>query len=76
MPVAVTIGADPAIIYSATAPMPRGIDEMLLAGFIRKRPVTMAKCLTVDMEVPAEAEFVLEGYVSYYRHNPSKKSCI
>ncbi|MDO9567391.1 MAG: menaquinone biosynthesis decarboxylase [Candidatus Desulfaltia sp.] len=63
MPVAVAIGADPAIIYSATAPMPRGIDEMLLAGFIRKNPVTMAKCLTVDMEVPAEAEFVLEGYV-------------
>ena len=64
MPVAVAIGADPAIIYSATAPMPRGIDEMLLAGFIRKKPVTMAKCLTVDMEVPAEAEFVLEGYVN------------
>ncbi|MDI6688678.1 MAG: menaquinone biosynthesis decarboxylase [Desulfobacterales bacterium] len=63
MPVAVAIGADPAIIYSATAPMPRGIDEMLLAGFIRKNPVSMAKCLTVDMEVPAEAEFVLEGYV-------------
>jgi len=63
MPVAVAIGADPAIIYSATAPMPRGIDEMLLAGFIRKKPVTMAKCLTIDMEVPAEAEFVLEGYV-------------
>jgi 4-hydroxy-3-polyprenylbenzoate decarboxylase len=63
MPVAVAIGADPATIYSATAPMPRGIDEMMLAGFIRKKPVRMAKCLTVDLEVPAEAEFVLEGYV-------------
>ncbi|MBW1720812.1 MAG: menaquinone biosynthesis decarboxylase [Deltaproteobacteria bacterium] len=63
MPVAVAIGADPATIYAATAPMPRNGDEMLLAGFIRQRPVTMAKCLTVDMEVPAEAEFVLEGYV-------------
>ncbi len=63
MPVAVAIGADPATVYSATAPMPRGIDEMMLAGFIRKKPVRMAKCLTVDMEVPAEAEFVLEGYV-------------
>ncbi len=63
MPVAVAIGGDPATIYSATAPLPRNIDEMILAGFIRNRPVRMAKCLTVDMEVPAEAEFVLEGYV-------------
>ncbi len=64
MPVAVAIGADPAAIYSATAPLPRGVDEMLLAGFIRKKPVILAKCLTVDLEVPAEAEFVLEGYVN------------
>ncbi|MFZ7125008.1 MAG: menaquinone biosynthesis decarboxylase [Desulfobacterales bacterium] len=63
MPVAVAIGADPATIYSATAPLPRNVDEMILAGFLRDRPVRMAKCLTVDMEVPAEAEFVLEGYV-------------
>ena len=63
MPVAVAIGADPATIYSATAPMPRGIDEMLLAGFIRKKPVKMVKCITIDLEVPMEAEFVLEGYV-------------
>ncbi len=63
MPVAVAIGADPATTYAATAPLPRGIDEMLLAGFIRKKPVIMAKCITVDLEVPAEAEFVLEGYV-------------
>ena len=63
MPVAVAIGADPATIYAATAPMPRNVDELILAGFIRNRPVSMAKCLTIDMEVPAEAEFVLEGYV-------------
>ncbi len=64
MPVAAAIGADPATTYAATAPMPRGVDEMLLAGFLRKKPVRMAKCLTIDMEVPAEAEFVLEGYVN------------
>jgi 4-hydroxy-3-polyprenylbenzoate decarboxylase len=63
MPVAVAIGTDPAVTYAATAPLPRGIDEMILAGFIRKRPVRMARCVTVDLEVPAEAEFVLEGYV-------------
>ena len=64
MPVSVAIGADPATTYAATAPMPRGVDEMLLAGFIRKKPVTMAKCVTNDLTVPAEAEFVLEGYVT------------
>ncbi|MFH1137126.1 MAG: menaquinone biosynthesis decarboxylase [Pseudomonadota bacterium] len=63
MPVAVAIGADPAVIYAATAPLPRDVDELLLAGFLRQKPVTMTKCLTVDLEVPAEAEFVLEGYV-------------
>lgn len=63
MPVAVAIGADPAAIYAATAPMPRNVDEMILAGFIRNAPVAMTRCLTCDLEVPAEAEFVLEGYV-------------
>jgi 4-hydroxy-3-polyprenylbenzoate decarboxylase len=63
MPVAVAIGADPATVYAATAPMPRGMDEMVLAGFIRNKPVRLTRCLTVDLEVPAEAEFVLEGYV-------------
>ena len=63
MPVSVAIGADPATTYAATAPMPRGVDEMLLAGFIRKKPVLMAPCVTNDLTVPAEAEFVLEGYV-------------
>lgn len=63
MEVAVAIGADPSVIYSATAPLPRGIDEILLAGFLRKKGVRMVKCKTVDLEVPADAEFVLEGYV-------------
>lgn len=63
MEVAVAIGTDPAVTYSATAPLPRGIDEMLLAGFIRRAPVRMTKCVTVDIEVPAEAEFIIEGYV-------------
>jgi 4-hydroxy-3-polyprenylbenzoate decarboxylase len=63
MPVSVAIGADPATIYAATAPMPRGIDEILLAGFIRQKPVVMTRCITNDLRVPAEAEFVLEGYV-------------
>ncbi len=63
MPVAVAIGTDPATTYAATAPLPRGIDEILLSGFIRRKPVPMVRCLTVDLEVPAESEFVLEGHV-------------
>lgn len=61
--VAVSLGADPAVTFSATAPVPDGIDEMLLAGFIRKKPVELVKCLTVDLEVPANSEIVIEGYV-------------
>lgn len=61
--VAVAIGADPAVMYSSTAPLPEGIDEMLFAGFLRKSPVELVKCETVDLEVPANAEIVLEGYV-------------
>jgi len=61
--VAVALGADPTVIYAATAPMPKGLDEFLLAGFIRKQPVELVKCETVDIEVPAHAEIVLEGYV-------------
>ncbi len=63
MPVAVAIGADPATLYAGSAPLPGGVDEMLLAGFLRGKSVPMVKCLTVDLTVPAEAEFVLEGYV-------------
>jgi 4-hydroxy-3-polyprenylbenzoate decarboxylase len=63
MEVAVALGGDPAITYAATAPMPADVDEMLFAGFLRKKPVEMVKCRTIDMEVPADAEIVLEGYV-------------
>ncbi len=61
--VAVAIGTDPVVTYCATAPLPPGMDELLLAGFIRGRGVEMAPCLTVDLRVPASAEIVLEGYV-------------
>jgi len=61
--VAVALGCDPAITYAATAPVPPGIDEMIFAGFLRKKPVQLVKCKTVDIEVPADAEIVLEGYV-------------
>jgi 4-hydroxy-3-polyprenylbenzoate decarboxylase len=63
MPVAVTIGGDPAYAFAATAPLPDGLDEILFAGFIRKKPVELVKCMTNDLEVPADVDFVLEGYV-------------
>lgn len=63
VPVAVVIGTDPATTYSATAPLPPHLDEMIFAGFLRGRSVEMVKCRTVDLEVPASAEIVLEGYV-------------
>lgn len=61
--VAVAFGCDPAITYSAVAPVPSGIDEMIFAGFLRKKPVKLVKCKTVDLEVPADAEIILEGYI-------------
>lgn len=61
--VAVALGGDPAFTYAATAPLPDMIDEMVFAGFLRKKPVELVRCKTVDLEVPADAEFVLEGYV-------------
>ncbi len=60
--VAIALGPDPATIYAATAPLPDELDEMLVAGFIRKKPVEMVKCKTVDLEVPANSQIVLEGY--------------
>ena len=63
MELAVVIGTDPVVTYSATAPLPYGVDELLFAGMIRKRGVELVKCKTIDMEVPATAEIVLEGYV-------------
>jgi len=61
--VAVAIGPDPALAYAATAPMPEGLDELLLAGFLRRERVDLVKAVTVDLEVPANAQIVLEGYV-------------
>ncbi|SHO52850.1 menaquinone biosynthesis decarboxylase [Anaerocolumna xylanovorans] len=63
MPVSVALGCDPAITYASTAPMPPMLDEMMLAGWLRKSRVRMVKCITNDIYVPANAEFVLEGYV-------------
>jgi len=61
--VAVALGGDPATIFSAVLPLPPDLDEMLLAGFLRGEAVEMVRCETVDLEVPAQAEIVLEGYV-------------
>ncbi len=63
MPVAIALGGDPATIYAASAPLPEGIDEYLFAGFLRKQPVELVKAKTVDLEVPAHAEIIIEGYV-------------
>lgn len=64
MPVAVAIGGDPAYTYAATAPLPDNIDEYILAGFFRKKRVKLVKCITVDIEVPYDADFIIEGYVN------------
>jgi 4-hydroxy-3-polyprenylbenzoate decarboxylase len=63
MPVVIAIGADPASMYSASAPLPPTVDEFLFAGFLRRKPVQLAKALTCDLDVPADADFVLEGYI-------------
>jgi 4-hydroxy-3-polyprenylbenzoate decarboxylase len=63
MPVAVCLGGDPAYTFAATAPLPDGLDEILFAGFIRKKSVELVPCKTIDLEVPADVDFVLEGYV-------------
>ncbi len=63
MPVAITIGGDPAYAFAATAPLPDGLDELLFAGFIRKKPVDLAPCISVPLEVPADVDFVIEGFV-------------
>src|SRR6185503_5565627 len=63
MPVAVFLGGDPVFTFCATAPLPDGLDEFLLAGYLRKQSVDLVRCETNDLEVPAEADIVLEGYV-------------
>lgn len=63
MPVCIVVGADPPSIYSASAPLPPTVDEFLFAGFLRKEPVSLVRAITCDLEVPAEADFVFEGYI-------------
>lgn len=63
MPVAVAIGGDPVYSYAATAPLPDNVDEYMLAGFLRKKKVELVKCLTQDIEVPSDADIIIEGYV-------------
>jgi len=63
MPVAVALGGDPVYTYAATAPLPENVDEYMLAGFLRKKKVELIKCITQDIEVPADADFIIEGYV-------------
>ncbi len=64
MDVAVVIGTDPALTFSAIVPAPPDVEEYIIAGFLRQKPVELVKCETIDLEVPADAEIVLEGYVS------------
>ena len=63
IPVAVALGLDPVTTYSASAPLPKHVDELMLAGFLRGEPVEVVQAKTVDLEVPANAEIVLEGYI-------------
>ncbi|MDB5028915.1 MAG: 3-octaprenyl-4hydroxybenzoate decarboxylase [Candidatus Eremiobacteraeota bacterium] len=63
IPVAIAIGGDPALTYAATAPLPPIVDELAFAGFLRGAPVRIAKALTVDLDVPADADFIIEGWV-------------
>ncbi|MGD1086187.1 MAG: UbiD family decarboxylase [Verrucomicrobiota bacterium] len=63
MPVSVFLGGDPVFTFAATAPLPDGLDEFLLAGYLRKKSVQLVQCVTNNLEVPADADFVLEGFV-------------
>jgi 4-hydroxy-3-polyprenylbenzoate decarboxylase len=63
MPVCIVVGADPASVYSASAPLPPTVDEFIFAGFLRRSPVTLTKAVSCDLEVPADAELVIEGYI-------------
>jgi 4-hydroxy-3-polyprenylbenzoate decarboxylase len=63
MPVCIVVGADPASVYSASAPLPPAVDEFLFAGFLRREGVRLTKAVTCDLEVPSDAELVIEGYI-------------
>ncbi|HBY01007.1 MAG TPA: menaquinone biosynthesis decarboxylase, partial [Rikenellaceae bacterium] len=62
-PVVVALGGDPVYSYAATAPLPDGIDEYMLAGFLRKKAVSLTDCITQPLQVPADCDFIIEGYV-------------
>src|SRR6476469_1431070 len=61
MPVAVTLGGDPVYTFAATAPLPDGLDELLFAGFLRRKSIELIRCKTIDLEEPADVDFILEG---------------
>ncbi|MGM0464269.1 MAG: menaquinone biosynthesis decarboxylase [Bacteroidota bacterium] len=63
MPVSVVLGGDPVYTYAATAPLPQGVDEYILAGFLRKKRVKMVKCISNELWVPEDADIVIEGYI-------------
>ena len=63
MPVTIFLGGDPMYTFAATAPLPDGLDEFLLAGYLRRKSIDLVKCETNDLEVPANADFVIEGYI-------------
>jgi 4-hydroxy-3-polyprenylbenzoate decarboxylase len=63
MEVAIALGGDPILTYAATSPLPPGLDELMFAGFLRQKKVRLVTCKTVDLEVPADADIVLEGYL-------------
>ncbi len=63
MPVVIAVGADPASLYAASAPLPPTVDEFIFSGFLRRAPVQLARALTCELDVPAEADFVIEGYI-------------
>jgi 4-hydroxy-3-polyprenylbenzoate decarboxylase len=63
MPAAIAVGSAPAVIYASSAPLPEAVDEMIFAGFLRRSPVEMVRCITSDIEVPANSELVIEGYL-------------
>lgn len=66
LPVAVALGPEPAVIYATTAPLPEDVDELIFAGFLKGSPVETVPCITVPLEVPAQSQIVLEGYVEPY----------
>lgn len=63
MPMAIALGGDLSLIYAAGVPLPGGLDEVAFAGYLRQHPLSMARCLSCDLQVPAASEIVLEGYV-------------